>query len=155
MSEKEKFGTWIRKGLKANFTGDNIRKINAAFATLIINILASVGLLVVAGAMILGGTNPLITVVLVSIWASVEGFISVAVIALLGSPSKEEDGEITKLFKLAVKEPTEENLLELTNSIKKRIEETFIPEEELPEEDPAKEDVESIPEPEPEPEVIE
>ena len=131
--EKSKFGTWIKNGFKANFTPDNIRKINAAFATLLINILASIGLLVIAGAMMF--TNPLLTVVVVSIWASLEGFLSVAVIALLGSPSEDKDGEITAKFKAAVEAPTEDALTDLSDSIKERVEETFDPKAE-PEAEP-------------------
>ena len=117
MSERKKFGRWVRDGLKANFTSDNIRKINAAFATLIINILASVGLLVIAAAMEF--VNPLITVVLVSIWASFEGFASVAVIAMLGSPGKEQvDGIITTKFKAAVEDTSIESLVDLKESIR-------------------------------------
>ena len=161
MSEKKKFGQWIKDGLKANFTGDNIRKINAAFATLIINILASVGLLVIAASMEF--INPLITVVVVSIWASFEGFLSVAVIAMLGSPGAEAvDGVITKKFKAAVEDVSEESLLDLSESIKERIEETFNPDAEPVEEvtlEELEEELADAEEPEPElvvePEVIE
>ena len=145
-----KFAGWVGNGLSDNFTKDNINKINAAFATLLVNVLASVGLLIIAFAMQL--VNPLLTVVVVSIWASVEGFSSVAIIALLGSKSaQQEDGELLKKFKETVKNPTEENLIDLKDSIISKVEETFIPEEELePEPEPVSE-----PEPDDEPVVVE
>jgi len=132
MSEKtNKFSTWIKSGIKENFTATNIRKINSALATFLVNILASLGLLVIAGAMMF--VNPLITVVVVSIWASFEGFLSVAIIALFGSKADkiEINPELMALFKKATDAPTDINLMELKDKLKGSIEETFVPAEDL------------------------